>query len=106
MLQTTVEILRSGLKADPTISPIERTRLLKLLRHGEDPQSAKPEAPIAPKVLQRKEVAARLGRSLRFVDKLARAGTLRKVLLPGRQRAIGFAEADITALIEGSGFAE
>src|ERR1017187_4460099 len=105
MLQTTVEILRSGLKADPTISPIERARLLKLLRQVEDPKP-KVETVSVPKVLQRKEVAARLGRTLRFVDALAQNGTLRKVKLPGRQRAIGFRESDITALIEANGFAE
>ena len=98
--------MKASLQADVTVSPIERTRLLKLLRQAEDPQPTKPGTPLPPRVLQRGEAAARLGRSLRFVDKLAHAGTLRKVTLPGRQRAIGFAEADITALIDGSGFAE
>ena len=103
MLETTRAIVKASLAADATISPNERTRLLKLLRQAEDP-NPKPETPIVPKVLQRQEAAARLGRSLRFVDKLAHAGTLRKVTLPGRQRAIGFAEADVSALI--GGFAE
>jgi hypothetical protein len=104
MLDNTVEIVKLGLKQDPTISPIERTRLLKLLRQAEN-EDPKPETPLPPKVLRRKEAAARLGRSLRFVDKLAACGTLRRITLPGRRRAIGFAEADITALIAGA-FAE
>ena len=103
MLTTTLAIVKASLAADTTISPIQRANLLKLLRQAEDP-NPKPETVSVPKVLQRREVAVRLGRSLRFVDKLAHAGTLRKVTLPGRERAIGFRESDITALI--SGFAE
>ena len=45
------------------------------------------------------EVARRLGRSPRAVDRLAAEGALRKVLLPGRTRAAGFRESDVAALI-------
>jgi len=105
MLETTRAIVKASLAADSTITPIQRTRLLRVLRTAEDPEPPKPIAPTVPRVLQRREAAARLGRSLRFVDKLAAGGTLRKVKLPGRQRAIGFRESDVDALIDG-GFAE
>jgi uncharacterized protein YciW len=99
-----MEIVKSGLKADSTLSPAERARLLRVLRQAEDP-NPKPEPPAAPCILQRREVAKRLSRSLRYVDKLAACGTLRKITMPGRLRAIGFAEQDVCNLIAGS-FAE
>ena len=34
MLQTTIDLLRAGLRTDPTVTPGERTHLLALLRQG------------------------------------------------------------------------
>jgi hypothetical protein len=51
------------------------------------------------RIIRRMEVARRLGRSPRAVDRLAAEGALRKVLLPGRTRAAGFRESDVAALI-------
>jgi predicted DNA-binding transcriptional regulator AlpA len=102
MLQTTIEILRSGLKSDPTLTPQERTRLLATLR---EPAAQKP-APVAHtelRLVRRAEVARRLSRSLRFVDKLAASGVLPKRKLPGRVRASGFLASDVDALIQGGG---
>jgi hypothetical protein len=106
MLETTRAIVKASLEADATITPTEKTRLMKLLRQAENPQTMKPETPLPPKILQRAEVALRLNRSLRFVDKIAHAGVLRKIKLPGRQRAIGFRETDVSAMIAGTAFAE
>lgn len=53
------------------------------------------------RIIRRMEVARRLGRSPRAVDRLAAEGALRKVLLPGRTRAAGFRESDVAALIAG-----
>jgi len=96
MLATTLDIIRSGLKSDPTITVAERQKLLVVLRNGATPQS-KTDAPPdnAPRLLRRAEVALRLACSLRTVDKLP----LKKVKLPGRQRAAGFREADVNALL-------
>lgn len=66
-----------------------------------------PTAPTAtpsntpPRILRRAEVAQRLARSKRAVDRLAADGVLRKVRLPGRARAAGFLESDVVALIGG-----
>ena len=53
------------------------------------------------RILRRAEVAQRLSRSPRAVDYLAAAGVLRRVRLPGRSRAAGFLESDVSALIGG-----
>ena len=98
MLNTTLEILKSALRGDPSVSPGERTKLVQLLRKG---ASANAEAaqPKTARILRRAEVAAMLNRSLRFVDTLAKRGVVSKVKLPGRQRALGFRQEDILALI-------
>jgi hypothetical protein len=102
MLNTTIEILRSGLKADPTLTPHERARLLAALRQPETPKLP-PEYSTEPRLIRRAETARRLSRSLRFVDKLAASGVLAKRKLPGRVRASGFLASDVDALIQGGG---
>lgn len=102
MLQATIEILRSGLKSDPTLTPQERARLLATLR---EPAAHKSEPVIStePRLVRRAEVARRLSRSLRFVDKLAASGVLAKRNLPGRVRASGFLASDVDGLILAGG---
>lgn len=99
MLPTTLEIVRTGLKADPTLSAQERQRLLNLIREPAA-QSQKTAAP-QPRLIRRSEVARRFGRSLRYVDHLAKQGVLLKRRLPNRKRAAGFLESDVNALIAG-----
>lgn len=99
MLATTLDAFRAVLKADPSITPGERARILSTLRNGKDPSCA--ETPKAPRILRRREAAGRFGASIRLVDRLAQQGLLRKVKLPGRERASGFLEADVNALIAG-----
>ena len=50
-------------------------------------------------IVKRKEVAARMSRSVRLVDKLAEQGLLEKVRLPGRERAIGFRAEEVEDLL-------
>jgi hypothetical protein len=102
MLDTTIELIRLGLKADPTVTKQERARRLASLF---EPATHKP-SPITPtelRLVRRVEVARRMSRSLRFVDKLAASGILRKRTLPGRARASGFLASDVDALIQGGG---
>lgn len=100
MLATTCNAVREMLRADPSITPADRNRILAALRnHGKgDPE---PTAPEPPRLVRRAEAARRLAVSLRAVDAWARAGILHKVRLPGRVRAIGLAEADVAAIIRG-----
>jgi len=100
MLPTTLDATKAMLKADPSVTPAERSHLLALLRNCGKPE-APPPAPSEPRIVRRAEAARRLGVSLRAVDHWARTGILRKVVLPGRVRAAGFRESDITDLITG-----
>jgi hypothetical protein len=97
MLDTTIDLIRSGLKTDPTVTPAERARVIAVCRKGSD--SANPTAPpsnMVPRVIRRAEVARRLSISIRTVDKLR----IRKIKLPGRTRAAGFLESDINGLLK------
>jgi hypothetical protein len=98
MLDTTLEIVRSGLKSDPTLTPQDRARLLATLRA---PAVQKSETIMSaePRLARRAEVARRLSCSLRTVDKLAASGVLTKRKLPGRVRASGFLASDVDRLI-------
>ena len=100
MLPSTIAVLRAALRADPTVSPADRGRLLAALRNGGNTSPA-PAAPTGPRLIRRKEAARMLGTSTRTVDALAADGALARVRLPGRRRAAGFREADVRALIEG-----
>jgi hypothetical protein len=99
MLPTTYDALKSILRADPSISALQRSQFLNLVKTGPVPLAETP--PKEPRLLRRAEVAARLSRSIRMVDKLAESGVLKKRKLPGRIRAAGFLESDVIALIGG-----
>ena len=103
MLHTTVDAMRALLKADPSLTPADRARILATLRnHGDKPETgAVSVTPQPAKIIRRSEAAKRLGCSLRAIDNWARAGILQKVKLPGRTRAAGFRESDLVKLIEG-----
>jgi len=97
MLATTLDIIRSGLKADPTVTPSDRTQLLTLLR-TEKPSIPKPTES---RLLDRTEVAGRLHVSVRTIDRLSREGFLHRITFPGRKRAAGFREQEVISIIEG-----
>jgi len=102
MLPTTLQIVKCGMQADPTLTPADRTRIMAVLRQPAALKSA-PVTSTEPRLIRRAETARRLSRSLRFVDKLAAAGILAKRKLPGRVRASGFLASDVDALIQGGG---
>lgn len=104
MLNTTLEIVRSGLKADPTLTPQDRLRLLAVLREPAV-QKVVPIVSNEPRLIRRAEAARRLSLSLRSVDKLAASGVLPKRKLPGRVRASGFLASDVDTLVVGKGVA-
>ena len=102
MLNTTLEIVRSGLKADPTLTPQDRQRLLATLR-APKVQKAVPAISTEFRLIRRAEVARRLSCCLRTVDKLAASGILVKHRLPRRVRASGFLASDVDNLIANGG---
>ena len=102
MLATTLQIIKSGLQGDPTLSARARTRILATLRNGQDTAKAElgePTKPTAPRIIRRREAAQMYGCSLRLIDRLAAQGVLRRVRLPGRQRGAGFLQSDLLAII-------
>ena len=101
MLGTTREIIRAALKADPTLSVAERSRILAIVQNYTNPSKNDAAAGSESRLVRRAEAARRLGCSLRLVDKLAKDGILPKRRLPSRQRAAGFLERDLNALIAG-----
>jgi hypothetical protein len=90
MMSHTIEIIKTALKADNSVSASDRARVLATIRHGGSQ---------APEPARLAEAAHRLGCSLRLVDRLAKDGALVKRKLPGRKRAAGFLESDVLALI-------
>jgi hypothetical protein len=100
MLDATLNIIRTCLKSDPTLSPADRSRILSAIRNGADGMGDALPADV-PHLIRRTEAARRLGYSLQFVDQLAASGVLPKRKLPGRRRAAGFLESDLNMLIAG-----
>ncbi len=98
MLSTTLEATKAILKADPSVKPDERSRLLALLRNGCQKEPSIMSS--VPRLMRRREAAKLLGVTPRTVDNLAMAGALPRVKLPGRSRSVGFRESDVKALIE------
>ena len=107
MLPTNLDVFRAILKADPTVSPRDRTKILANLRSGPGMGAANlAEPPEASqqriqRIVRRAEAARMYGCSLRLVDRLAAQGVLKKVRLPGRKRGAGFLESDLLAVMAG-----
>ncbi len=99
MLPSTLEILKSVLRSDPTLSPTERAALLMRLK--DKSETAKPNvAPLGEiRIVRRTEAARRLACSLRTIDSLAASGVLPRRKLPGRVRGSGFLSSDVEALM-------
>lgn len=107
MLPTTADAWKAILKADPTVTPDIRAELLALVRnHGRDKKTDKAREP-ENRIVNRREARDRFfpGKSLRYLDKLAAQGVLRRIVLPGRTRAAGFNVAEIERLITGGALA-
>ena len=104
MLTTTLDAVRAVLKADPALTPSDRARIVASVRnHGKDGDPPRKGAVAEKRIIPRAEVARRFNRSLRFVDHLGKAGTLRRVKLPGRQRSCGFLAEEVERVLAGEG---
>ena len=102
MKTVTADALKTALKADPGFTPAQCARILALIRnYDKDCERPRMAASGEQHILVRAEVAKRFGRSIRFVDSLAKDGTLRRVKLPGRTRACGFLADEVDRLMTG-----
>ena len=97
MLESTLEIVKSALRADSTIAPQERTRAIALLRNGGTPE--REALPDAPEIIKPAEAARRLSRSVRGIHLLCEQGLLSKAMLPGRMRACGITAVSLNNLL-------
>jgi hypothetical protein len=99
MLEQSLDIIRTVLKSDPTVTPPQRKEYLGLLVNGK--ATPPPPASDVPRILRPKVVAERMGRSTRSVHDLCRQGILKKVILPGRSRSSGILESSLLSAISG-----
>jgi len=106
MLPTTFDAMKAMLRADPSVSPGDRARLLTQLREGPPKPDLVHAAASESRLIRRSECARRLAVSVRCVDNWAKKGILEKRILPGHTRASGFLESAVSALIHGEGAAQ
>ena len=100
MLGTTLDAVKAVLKVDPTLTPMDRARIVANIRnHGKETEPLQTTPVVEKRIMLRAEVARRFSRPLRFVDHLARSGTLRRVILPGRVRSCGFLKEEVERLM-------
>jgi hypothetical protein len=102
MLDTTIELVRAALRADPTVTPAERNKRIALLRNGDTTKDKPQPAEKLPAIVRPAQVAILLGRSTRSVHALCEQGLLTKAKWPGRQRAAGITQSSLTALLNAS----
>ena len=99
----TVNILEAALKADASITPAERNRILKLARHGEAAEPVQNDHAPEPVIFSRAAAAKMVGdKTPRYVDLLAARGLLKKFTPPGNKRAIGICGESLRAFIAGT----
>jgi hypothetical protein len=99
MLTTTIEIIRSALKGDPSLNPADRAHILAMIRDGTNATKTNEVAASEHRLVRPAEAARRLGCSLRLVDQLAQDGILPRRYFPNRRRAAGFLESDLNGLM-------
>jgi hypothetical protein len=104
MLSATMDAMNALLKTDPALTPADRARIMAGIRnHGRNGDALRAAVTMEKRILLRAEVARRFSRSVRFVDLLAKSGTLRRVKLPGRKRACGFLAEEVERVMVGDG---
>jgi hypothetical protein len=102
MLDTTLKIMDAALKADGSLAPADRNRILKLVRGGalESIQNGNGNGP--PRIYSRGQAAEMVGgRTTRYIDQLVRRGLLQKITPKGNVRAIGITGKSLNAFIAG-----
>lgn len=98
MRDSTLDVIASILKADPKVTALRRKEVLAALSRDDTTTPAL----ISPRAVRPAKAAETIGCNVRLIHRLAKEGKLRKVILPGRHRAIGILESDVIALINSS----
>jgi hypothetical protein len=99
MRDSTVQIILSALKADPEVTPDLRKQTIAFLRSGGIPSKSQQQKALVAGYVTRKEAGEALGRSVRTVDELIKEGKLKKLVWPGRIRAVGVTRASLEKLL-------
>lgn len=97
MKVTTLELIRSVLKSDETITQDERARIIRALTA---PVGAS-AAPVPSRIATFKEAGARLAVTPRTIYSYCRKGTLTRVTIPGKFRASGVTGESLENAIRG-----
>lgn len=96
-----VAIITATLRADASIPPAERSRLLKLIRGESAP--VQNDNGHSPRIYSRAECAKLLGeKTTWYVDQLCKRGLLQKLKPKGNVRAIGVTSASLESFIAGT----
>lgn len=98
MKTTTLELIRSVLKADETVSQDERARIIRAMT---TPPGSIPPPPA--KIIPFKTAADRLGVKPRTIYHYCRAGILKAAKIAGKERANGVTEESLEMAIKGGG---
>lgn len=100
MLGTTLKLVKAAFQADPTLTALDRRRLVvQLTQPAKAPAALSASASAEPRLIRRAEAARRLGCSVRLIDRLSAEGVLPKRRLPRRVRASGILLSDLEALM-------
>ena len=99
MLETTVDLVRAALRADPTVTPAERNKRIALLRNGDATKEKAQPAEKFPAIVRNAQAAQELSRSVRSIHYLCAQGLLKRAKIAGRKRAAGVTRESFTALL-------
>ena len=103
MNDATIKIIEVTLKSDASVSPGQRSKILKLARNDAEDSPNENRSGIEPRIYSRGEAAKLLGdRSTRFVDLLCRRGLLKKFTPKGNRRAIGICGESLRTFVSGT----
>lgn len=96
--QATSAGIMAMIRADQDADARTKAHLMAVIKSGGTPPE--PGKATGPRIYQRREAARLAGRSLRWVDAIARRGLVRRVKMPGNKRAVGIRADDLERLIE------
>jgi len=97
MKTTTLELIRSVLKADETVTADERARIIRAM--STPSETPKPDRL---RIASFKEAAERLGVARRTIYYYCRKGFLTRVSIPGKERANGVTGESLENAIKGA----